>query len=112
MARRLDVGPSVPSGSRKKDTAVRKEGLQVRYDGEFREVHIEVFPIKSPPGERFFLILFEEVGPAHPKGGLERKGTHPAGVGAKGWLKGGKETPKTVHLERELASPKNISVGY
>ena len=92
--------------ARKKDAVVTKEGLQIQSDGEFREVNVEVLPIKSPPGERFFLILFEEVGPAHPKKGLGGKEISPAGVGVKGGLKGGKETSKTVQLERELAAAK------
>ena len=95
--------------ARKKDAAVRREGLQVPYNGEFREVNIEVLPIKGPPGERFFLILFEEGNPpALSKGGLTRKEISLAGAGVKGGRKGAKETSKAVQLERELAATKKF----
>jgi two-component system CheB/CheR fusion protein len=43
-------------------TPVRKEGLKVRYNGQWRQVNVEVFPI-SPITfkERFYLVIFEDV---------------------------------------------------
>ncbi len=48
----------------KEQTSVREEGLQVRSNGVYREVTIEVIPIKGQADENDggFLILFEEPG--------------------------------------------------
>ncbi|MCL1465834.1 chemotaxis protein CheB [Argonema galeatum] len=41
---------------------IRKEGLQVKCNEEFRTVNIEVIPFKPlPSSESYFLVLFEEV---------------------------------------------------
>lgn len=45
----------------KEDVTVRKEGLRVSQDGQFRQVDVEVMPVKEPKGSgRCFLVLFEE----------------------------------------------------
>jgi two-component system CheB/CheR fusion protein len=42
------------------DVTVRKEGVPVNYDGEFRQVNLEVVPIKGvATNERRFLVLFQ-----------------------------------------------------
>jgi PAS domain S-box-containing protein len=47
--------------AKKEDGPVKKEGLEFRYNGQLREVTVEVVPLKTPPiGERLFLVLFEE----------------------------------------------------
>jgi two-component system, chemotaxis family, CheB/CheR fusion protein len=43
-------------------TPVRKEALSIKYNGQVREINVEVFPIS--PGilqERFYLVVFEDV---------------------------------------------------
>jgi two-component system CheB/CheR fusion protein len=54
--------------AKSQNSAVRKEGLQVRdADGSLRPVNIEVVPIRVPfSGERCFLVLFEEAGQPRP----------------------------------------------
>lgn len=50
--------------ARKTDAPVRKKGVQVRYNGNTKEVNIEVIPIKSSSSkERFLMVLFEEAPP-------------------------------------------------
>jgi len=46
--------------SRKLDESVRREGLRVRGNGGMIPVAVEVVPLHGVPGERYFLILFEE----------------------------------------------------
>lgn len=46
--------------AKKDDAAIRKEGVQVNYDGAPRQVNLEVVPIKGlAANERSFLVLFE-----------------------------------------------------
>jgi two-component system, chemotaxis family, CheB/CheR fusion protein len=50
--------------AKKDDSTIRKEGLRINYDGESRQVNLEVVPIKSlAANERSFLVLFEPVLP-------------------------------------------------
>jgi two-component system CheB/CheR fusion protein len=51
--------------ARSRGIHVRKEGLHVRSNGETRLVNVDVSPIASD-GDRRFLVLFEEQGPAKP----------------------------------------------
>jgi len=47
--------------AKKGEGPARKEGLQVKYNGQTKNVNIEVIPIKAPGAkERYFLVLFEE----------------------------------------------------
>ncbi len=47
--------------AKKLDAPVRKEGLQVKYDEQYRRVNIEVIPFQANlEGQRFFLVLFED----------------------------------------------------
>lgn len=41
--------------------AVGKDGLRVRYDGQTRDVNVEIVPIKGPANEAFYFILFKDV---------------------------------------------------
>jgi two-component system CheB/CheR fusion protein len=52
--------------ARKEAAPVREEGFRVEIQGETREVHLEVIPVKaSPAGEKGgFLVLFEAPSPA------------------------------------------------
>ena len=46
---------------KKEGKAARKEGLQVRFNGQFKELTVEVAPIRGPSSrEHFFLVLFRE----------------------------------------------------
>ena len=103
---KLDIRTAIHE-AKKKDTSIRKEGLHVKYDNQFKDVAVEVIPIKSPPGERYFLILFEEsVAPFLPTDKTETKMT---GF-AKGRVKPGnkleKNASKIVEVAQELASTK------
>jgi two-component system CheB/CheR fusion protein len=51
------------SRARKEATPIRKTGLRVRWNGEFREVDLEVIPLQGSPAEGAFLILFEATAP-------------------------------------------------
>jgi len=47
--------------AKKLDAPVRKEGLQVKYDEQYRTVNIEVIPFRpNLQGQPFFLVLFED----------------------------------------------------
>ncbi|MEK6302035.1 MAG: chemotaxis protein CheB [Acidobacteriota bacterium] len=46
--------------AREKEIAVRKQGLRVRADDRFRDLNLEVIPIKSASTEPCFLVLFED----------------------------------------------------
>jgi two-component system CheB/CheR fusion protein len=47
--------------ARKQEIAVRKAGIRIQRDGQLWDVCLEVVPIKSDQGERFFLVLFQEM---------------------------------------------------
>jgi two-component system CheB/CheR fusion protein len=51
------------SKAKKEATSIRKAGLHVKWNGEFREVELEVIPLEGSLGEGAFLVLFEEVAP-------------------------------------------------
>ncbi len=47
--------------AKKQSVPMRKEGFQVKSNGQLREVNLEVIPLKSPlPDEGYFLVLFED----------------------------------------------------
>jgi len=54
--------------AKKQGTAVRKEGIRVPRDGHLWDVCLDVVPIKSDLGERFFLVLFQETPVREPAG--------------------------------------------
>ncbi|HTM48242.1 MAG TPA: chemotaxis protein CheB [Bryobacteraceae bacterium] len=43
----------------KKDSVVRKEGVQWRHDGRLDRLNLEIRPIADPDTERHFLVMFE-----------------------------------------------------
>ena len=63
--------------AKKQEIAVRREGIRVQRDGHLRDVCLEVVPIKSDLGERFFLVLFQET-PVRVPAGPETGGKAPA----------------------------------
>ena len=83
--------------ARKQGVAVRKEGIRVQRDGQLWDVCIQVVPVQGDPGERFFLILFQET-PVRGPAGPEVTGQKPAG---------GKRQPlEDARLRGELQSTK------
>ena len=48
--------------ARKRNSVVRKEGLELKHDGRTRKFNLEIIPIKIPDSTmRCYLVLFEEV---------------------------------------------------
>jgi two-component system CheB/CheR fusion protein len=61
--------------ARKNEGPVKKEGLQVGYDGVISNVSLEVIPLKHPPSqERHFLVFFEIAEPTDQGGGRKAGG--------------------------------------
>ena len=55
-----DLRAAIHEAQRRK-LPVRREGLRVKYNGQFRKVNIQVVPIPSPASEEgYLLILFED----------------------------------------------------
>jgi two-component system CheB/CheR fusion protein len=52
------------SKARKEEGPVRKTGLRVKSETGFREVHVEVIPLREGSGEGAFLVLFEDATPS------------------------------------------------
>jgi two-component system, chemotaxis family, CheB/CheR fusion protein len=82
--------------AKRDDATVRKEGVRIDFDGESRQVNLEVIPIKDLTTEgRSFLVLFErapfEAGPPE-----KRK--------AKGVMKRKAEDRQVTRLQEELAT--------
>ena len=87
--------------ARRSGRTVRREGLHVRQDGHFREVNLEVVPIRPEGGVvSHFLILFEEADPARQAARAPRADARPK--------RGGRvEHDSIVKLEQELTSTKD-----
>jgi two-component system, chemotaxis family, CheB/CheR fusion protein len=83
--------------ARKQEIAVRKEGIRIQRDGHLWDVSLEVVPIKSDLGERFFLILFQET-PAREPAGPEAEGQAPA--------TGRRQSQEDARLRRDLQATK------
>ncbi|HEY4229515.1 MAG TPA: chemotaxis protein CheB, partial [Thermoanaerobaculia bacterium] len=78
---------------------VRKEGLHVRQDGTFRDVDLEVIPLRQDgPGFHHFLVLFEE---AHRKAKSPSRASEPPRVDRRD------EHETIVKLEQELTATKD-----
>lgn len=45
----------------KTGTASRKEGIRIRYDGDYIDINLHVIPMKTPMDQFNYLVLFEEV---------------------------------------------------
>jgi len=79
--------------AKKQEIAVRKEGIRVQRDGHLWDVCLDVVPIKSDLGERFFLVLFQEA-PAREPAGPEAGGQAPAS--------GKRQSREDARLRRDL----------
>ncbi len=55
LALRIAIAKAGKSGQ-----PVKKEGIQVSDQGVFRDITVEVIPMKASATERYFVILFEE----------------------------------------------------
>jgi two-component system CheB/CheR fusion protein len=55
--------------AKKENIPVRKEGLQVNYNGQANRVNVDVIPIEEPHNkEKYYLVLFERAPQALPEG--------------------------------------------
>lgn len=93
--------------ARKLNESVRRQGLRVRSNGGTIPVSVEVVPLRGVPGERHFLILFEEE-KAH-KGGdgqgpPDRSAATGKGRGKNKSKSAGKEQNRVRELEKELGA--------
>jgi two-component system CheB/CheR fusion protein len=93
--------------AKKQAAPVRNEGLQVKFNGQFRKVNLEVIPLKPPhPGEGHYLILFEDrtAGPTREPG--TRALPHARGKLRSGKAKRAEENADVARLEEELEATK------
>src|SRR5439155_24763489 len=82
---------------------VRKENVQVEHRGEFKNVNLEVVPLKVASTQgRHFLVVFEDATPAS-RFEAERSKAEEVSVSRKG--KSG--DPQTIKLKQELAATKH-----
>ncbi len=95
----VDLRTSIQK-ARRSGRPVRREGLHVRDDGHFRDVALEVVPLRQDaPGFRHFLILFEDA---------PRKAKSPAGAKSPRAPAARRVDHETiVKLEQELTSTKD-----
>jgi len=83
--------------AKKQEIAVRKEGIRVQRDGHLSDVSMDVVPIKSDLGERFFLVLFQETPVREPAG--------PA-AGGQARAGGKRQAQEDARLRRDLQATK------
>ena len=84
--------------AKKQEVSVRKEGIRILRDDRPWDVCLEVVPIKSDLGERFFLLLFQET-PARVPAGPEAEGHQPA--------TGRHQSQEDARLRRDLQATKD-----
>ncbi|HXB58801.1 MAG TPA: chemotaxis protein CheB [Candidatus Acidoferrales bacterium] len=81
----------------KQNVRVRQEGLRARQNGHFIECNLEIVPFTVPPGpEKFYLVLFEPVGPLP-----EERGR---GKAKKLVVQRPTEVAEVAHLREELSA--------
>jgi two-component system CheB/CheR fusion protein len=88
---------------RKLGEAVRREGLRVRTNGGMTPVAIEVVPLRGVPGDRHFLVLFEEEA-GHKDGDAKHRAAESVNRAGKGKGKPDKQNHRNRELEKELAA--------
>ena len=83
--------------ARRTGNPVRSERLHIRQDGQFRDISLEVIPVKGNGAGLHFLILFEEGARAQAKPASTARAAKPAGH---------VEHETIARLDRELTSTK------
>jgi two-component system CheB/CheR fusion protein len=84
--------------AKKQEITVRKEGIRILREGRPWDVCLEVVPIKSDLGERFFLLLFQET-PARVPAGPEAEGHQAPAIGKR-------QSQEDARLRRDLQATK------
>jgi two-component system CheB/CheR fusion protein len=86
--------------AKKDDKTVRKEGVMVEYDGEFRKINLEVSPIKGiARNERCFLVVFDSLS----EGNLSQETKLREAKAGRTRQKTG-QASEAAHLQEELAA--------
>jgi len=76
---------------------VRKEGVPVKYNGGFRDITLEVFPIAGPSSQgRFYLVLFKEQPPKSSAAGARKPASAQSRAGER----------ELVQLKQDLSATK------
>lgn len=87
--------------ARRENAPVTKEKVRIRYNGLHRDVNVEVVPLRSPSGERYWLVLFRDVTIlAFPEAGEAKLAEEKPGK------KEGAEKVEIARLGQELESAK------
>jgi two-component system CheB/CheR fusion protein len=81
--------------ARKKDTAVRREGIALTAD-QTQTVMIDVIPFVGPAGGRYFIVLFESSQPDPEAKSRRKKSAAPAA-----------DTKQSIRLKRELEATRD-----
>jgi two-component system CheB/CheR fusion protein len=84
---------------RRQKEPVKREGIGLRFNGNYKEINIEVIPIQHESKETYFLVLFEDVTPKVIKKGIQKKETATAHEES---IKDG----QIAELRRDLAATK------
>jgi two-component system CheB/CheR fusion protein len=82
--------------ARKKDAAVRREGITLSADDQTQTVSIDVIPFVGPSGGRYFIVLFESSRPEPEAKSRRKKSAAPAA-----------DTKQSVRLKRELEATRD-----
>jgi two-component system CheB/CheR fusion protein len=80
--------------ARKKDGVVRRDGVRVKANGHFINAAVEVIPFTGSARDRYFVVLFEELGPVEPPV-KKKKGSRETSAEAS-------EVRQVTRLKREL----------
>ena len=96
--------------ARTRDGPVRKEGLRVRQDGNFRAVNVEVVRLAAAGEPRHYLVLFEQAAPAA-AAAAQRQAAGPAPRSAKSGSRAAAssraQAKSVARLEQELAASRD-----
>src|SRR5262249_39649852 len=84
----------------KQNIRVRHLGIRIKQNGDSIECNLEVTPFSPPPlTDRFYLVVFEPVGPSNLSQTLGNKAKAKRGLPVES-----KETAEIAHLREDLAS--------
>ena len=93
--------------AKKQAAPVRHEGLQVKFNGQFKEINLEVIPLKaSHQGEGHYLILFEDRTASPTREPGTRALSHAGGKLRLVQAKRGEGNAEVARLEGELEATK------